>query len=69
MAKTKNIMISQDLFISICKFFLMGEEYADRDDICKALNAKIDDLSKREAYAQRLQQKRRPDVGVRRLRR
>jgi hypothetical protein len=58
MAKPKNVMISQDLFIDLCKFFLVGEEYADYDVICKALSAKIDSLSEREAYAKRLQQER-----------
>lgn len=60
----KSVMISQKLFIDICKFFLMGEEYADYDDICEALNAKIEALSNREAYARRLQQVRRPNAGV-----
>lgn len=58
MAKPKNVMISQDLFIDLCKFFLVGEEYADYDGICKALSAKIEALSEREAYAKRLQQER-----------
>lgn len=60
----KSVMISQKLFIDICKFFLMGEEYADCDGICEALNAKIEALSNREAYARRLQQVRRPNAGV-----
>ncbi len=64
MAKPKNVMISQDLFIDICKFFLMGDEYADYHGICEALSAKIDALSEREAYAKRLQQERRPNAGV-----
>lgn len=42
----------------------MGEEYADRYDICEALNAKINALSEREAYARRLQQERRHNAGV-----
>lgn len=57
MAKPKNVMISEKLFIDICKFFLVGEEYADYSSICEALNAKINALSAREAYA-RLQQER-----------
>ena len=56
MAKPKNILIDKDLFINICKYFLVGEEYADCDSICEALNAKINALSEREAYARRLQQ-------------
>lgn len=58
MAKPKNVMISEKLFIDICKFFLVGEEYADYSGICEALNAKINALSAREAYAKRLQQER-----------
>lgn len=58
MAKPKNILIDKDLFINICKYFLVGEEYADYDSICEALNAKINALSEREAYAKRLQQER-----------
>lgn len=58
MAKPKNVMISEKLFIDICKFFLVGEEYADYSSICEALNAKINALSAREAYAKRLQQER-----------
>lgn len=64
MAKPKNIMIDKDLFINICKYFLVGEEYADYDGICEALSAKIDSLSEREAYARRLQHERRPNAGV-----
>lgn len=60
----KSVMISQKLFIDICKFFIMGEEYADRYDICEALNAKINALSEREAYARHLQQERRHNAGV-----
>ena len=52
----KSVMIDKDLFIDICKFFLMGDEYADYHGICEALNAKINALSEREAYARRLQQ-------------
>lgn len=54
----KSVMISQKLFMDICKYFLVGEEYADCDDICEALNAKIEALSNREAYARHLQQER-----------
>lgn len=64
MAKHKNVMISQELFINICKFFLVGEEYADYSDICEALSAKINSLSEREAYAKRLQEGRRPNAVV-----
>mgnify|MGYP003198543081 CR=1 FL=1 len=64
MAKPKNILIDKDLFINICKYFLVGEEYADCDSICEALNAKINALSEREAYARRLQQERRHNAGV-----
>lgn len=60
----KSVMIDKDLFIDICKFFLMGDEYADHNDICEALNAKINALSEREAYARRLQQERRHNAGV-----
>lgn len=60
----KSVMIDKDLFIDICKFFLMGDEYADHHDICEALNAKINALSEREAYARRLQQERRHNAGV-----
>lgn len=64
MAKPKNILIDKDLFINICKYFLVGEEYADYHDICEALSAKIDSLSEREAYAKRLQKERRPNAVV-----
>ena len=64
MAKPKNVMISQDLFIDLCKFFLVGEEYADYNDICEALSAKINALSEHEAYAKRLQEGRRPNAVV-----
>lgn len=60
----KSVMIDKDLFIDICKFFLMGDEYADHNDICEALNAKINALSEREVYARRLQQERRHNAGV-----
>ena len=60
----KSVMIDKDLFIDICKFFLMGDEYADYHGIGEALSAKIDSLSEREAYARRLQHKRRHDAGV-----
>lgn len=60
----KSVMISQKLFMDICKYFLVGEEYADYDDICEALNAKIEALSNREAYARHLQQERRHNAGV-----
>lgn len=60
----KSVMIDKDLFIDICKFFLMGDEYADYHGICEALSAKIDSLSEREAYARRLQHERRPNAVV-----
>lgn len=60
----KSVMIDEKTFIEICKFFLVGEEYANYYDICEALSAKINALSEREAYAKRLQEERRPNAVV-----
>ena len=59
----KSVMIDESLFIEICKFFLVGEQYSDRNLISEALRDKLSRLEAREAYAHRLQ-KRRPDAGV-----
>ena len=64
MAKSKNVMISESLFLEICKFFLLGEEYGDRNVISKALTAKLEAISKHERYAARLLQRRVPNGRV-----
>ena len=64
MAKPKNIQISESLFLEICKFFLLGNEYSDRNIIAKGLTAKLEAMSARERYATRLLQRRVPDGRV-----
>lgn len=58
MAKSKNVMISESLFLEICKFFLLGDQYTDARLISKGLTAKLEAISARERYAQRLLQRR-----------
>lgn len=58
MAKVKNVQISEPLFLEICKFFLLGNEYSDRNVISKGLTTKLEAMSARERYAARLLQKR-----------
>ena len=60
----KSVMIDKDLFIDLCKFFLMGDEYADYNSISKALSSKLDAMASRERYAALLLQERRPNAGV-----
>lgn len=64
MAKSKNVQISELLFLEICKFFLLGDEYSDRNIIAKGLTAKLEAISKRERYAARLLQRRVPNGRV-----
>lgn len=64
MAKSKNVQISESLFLEICKFFLLGNEYSDSNIIVKGLTAKLEAISARERYAARLLQKRRHNAGV-----
>lgn len=64
MAKSKNVQISEALFLEVCKFFLLGEEYSDRNIISKGLTAKLESIAARERYASRLLQKRRHNAGV-----
>lgn len=54
MAKSKNVQISESLFLEICKFFLLGNEYSDSNIIVKGLTAKLEAISARERYAARL---------------
>lgn len=58
MAKSKNVMISESLFLEICKFFLLGDQYTDARLISKGLTAKLEAMSARERYAARLLQRR-----------
>lgn len=64
MAKIKNVQISKALFLEICKFFLLGNEYSDSNIITKGLTAKLEAISARERYAARLL-KRVPNGRVR----
>lgn len=64
MAKSKNVMISESLFLEICKFFLLGDQYTDARLISKGLTAKLEAMSARERYAARLLQRRVPNGRV-----
>ena len=64
MAKIKNVQISEALFLEICKFFLLEDEYGDRNIIAKGLTAKLEAMAARERYAARLLQRRGPDGRV-----
>jgi hypothetical protein len=45
----KNVQISQELFMSIMKYFLLGQEEL-RPEIEKGLEQKLDAMVKRELY-------------------
>lgn len=64
MAKSKNVMISKSLFLEICKFFLLGDQYTDARLISKGLITKLEAMSAREQYAARLLQRRVPNGRV-----
>lgn len=56
----KSVMIDESLFVEICKFFLVGEQYSDKTLISEALKGKLSRLEAHEAYAHHLQQKTSP---------
>lgn len=64
MTKPKNVMISESLFLEICKFFLLGDQYTDARLISKGLTTKLEAMSARERYAARILDVRRRNAAV-----